>query len=191
MRHSHCRYFLQNETDSNSNFVPRHGPYDRMNRVIMGSTAEPFDSVVTFKQRYFSQVRSWYPLAVQIQSHTGPAEQLALAWPEMDLQRCRSILGARTITSASYTDIQCPSFSLIPCVRVLIGLKCVAKHATSKRILSHLATFYPANGLSAREGTSPMPSLVIGQDGIDLVDHILMSILVLQRNEYALPVVES
>ena len=68
------------------------------------------------------------------------------------------------------------------------GCKCVIKAQGSKKILSQLATFRPSDGLSARVGTSPMPYLAIGQAGLGLVDHILMSMLVLQRQDYALPV---
>ena len=58
-----------------------------------------------------------------------------------------------------------------------MGIKCVIKSVGSKKLLSQLATFRPGDGLSARIGTSPMPYLVIGQAGIGMVDHILMSML--------------
>ncbi|GJE98176.1 hypothetical protein PsYK624_143980 [Phanerochaete sordida] len=68
--------------------------------------------------------------------------------------------------------------------RRVLRFQCVTKHRKDQRVLAHLATFYPADLFAARGGTAPMPTLTFERPGVELVDHIVLSILVLQRQDY-------
>ncbi|EKM53721.1 uncharacterized protein PHACADRAFT_211384 [Phanerochaete carnosa HHB-10118-sp] len=128
-----------------------YGPYDRINRIVVGSTAKRLGNVVAFKSRYF-HANNWHWHGLK-----WIFDNLAIHWePE-------TALPSRTLQ-----------------------YKCVTKDS-GKSILAHLATFYPANMSSARGGTIPMPSLVIEHAGAGFGDHVLLSILVLQRHDYPSP----
>lgn len=133
-----------------------HGPYERFNRVVIGSTAKLFKDAVKFKARYLSKPKQeWTVLRWSV-------DDVNLQWaPE-------SVLGPRD----AFMGIQ---------------FKCVLKDSKDK-VIAHLATYNPAGLLSAREGIAPMPSLLVEQPGLDLADHIILSLLILQRQEYPLPV---
>ena len=72
----------------------------------------------------------------------------------------------------------------------LTGLaQCVTKDQKDKRVLAHLATFYPADILTARGGRTPIPVLIFEQPGVELADHIVLALLVLQRQDYPQPMI--
>ncbi|GJE98177.1 hypothetical protein PsYK624_143990 [Phanerochaete sordida] len=132
-----------------------HGPHDRVNRVVMGdAVAKPFKDVVMFKRRY---MRS----------------------SNLDWNGLKWTYGSLIIHWEPETQIL-----ERPTIRRILRFKCVTKDLKDKRVLAHLATFYPTNLLAARGGATPMPTLTFEQPGIELIDHIILSILVLQRQDY-------
>ncbi|GJE98172.1 hypothetical protein PsYK624_143940 [Phanerochaete sordida] len=132
-----------------------HGPHDRVNRIVLGDApAKAFKDVVMFKRRY---IRS----------------------SNLDWNGLKWTFGNLII----HWEPEAQLFER-PTIRRVLRFKCVTKDLKDKRVLAHLATFYPANVFAARGGATPMPTLTFEQPGIELMDHIILSILVLQRQDY-------
>lgn len=130
-----------------------HGPYERINRVVVGSTAKPLNEVIMLKARHLHRVeQKWNTLKWTFNN-------VVFHWE--------------------------PDTSLG--TRIVLHYKCLLRDKQGRTVLAHLATYQPSNYLTAREGIPAMPSLVVEQPGVDLIDHIVLSLLVLQRQDYPLP----
>ncbi|GJE98178.1 hypothetical protein PsYK624_144000 [Phanerochaete sordida] len=133
-----------------------YGPYDRVNRIIVGTIAKRFSDVAQF---------------------TSPVRKAGQLWNGLKW-RCNEVL----IHWEPDTE------DVVPGRSVRLCFKCTARDLKfPSQVLAHYATFYPSGILSAREGITPMPSIVFEQPGLRVTDHILLSVLVLQRYDYPCP----
>ncbi|GJE99004.1 hypothetical protein PsYK624_152420 [Phanerochaete sordida] len=60
--------------------------------------------------------------------------------------------------------------------------KCLCPDPVKKKVLLPIATFNPADPLLATEGSRPMATLTVEKEGHSILDHILITALMLQQD---------